>query len=269
MTDVLAQIVERTTRDLDARKAARPVAAIERAALACTPRGERFRSTLARRGSLNVIAECKRRSPSKGVMKHDYRPASIALAYERGGAACVSVLTEPHFFGGALSDLAAARAASSLPILRKDFVLDDYQLLEARSAGADAVLLIASIIGDRQLATLVGGARALGLEPLVEVRDERELARAVEVGARVVGINNRDLQTLHVDLAASEHLVASVPAGVVAVAESGIRSGADVARLAAVGYGAFLVGEALMTSPDPGVALAELIHVAQDLRHHG
>ncbi|MFB3852360.1 MAG: indole-3-glycerol phosphate synthase TrpC [Vicinamibacterales bacterium] len=270
MADVLTEIVDRTRRDLDARKALVPLAFVERAALARrAPGGERFRTRLARRGAFNVIAECKRRSPSKGTIRTDYWPARIASGYERAGAACLSVVTEPHFFGGAPSHFSEVRAATALPILWKDFILDDYQILEARAAGADAVLLITSVVSEHYLGRLVRRARALGLEPLVEVRNERELCQAVEAGASTVGINNRDLQSQRVDLATSEQLARHVPDGTVAVAESGIRSGADLARLAAAGYCAFLVGEALMAASDPALALAEMIHVAEDLRHHG
>jgi len=268
MTDVLAGIVEATREEVAARKALVPRGVLERAALARQPRAGLFSRAVSRSGRVNVIAECKSRSPSEGTLRDDYRPAAIARTYETAGAVAVSVLTETRFFGGSMAHLAEVRSAIALPVLRKDFLVDEYQLLEARSSGADAVLLMAAVLGGRGLARLFVEAQALGLESLVEVRDERELSSAVEAGATMVGINNRDLRTLHVDLGTGERLIASVPAGVAAVAESGIRSGEDLARLTARGFRACLVGGALMARIDQGQALAEMIHVAEDLRHH-
>jgi indole-3-glycerol phosphate synthase len=268
VTDVLGEIVAWTRREVETRKAATPCAAIERAAGDRVPQGAQFRDAVSRPGQLNVIAECKRRSPSKGVLRADYQPTAIAVAYERAGAAAVSVLTEPHFFDGSLGHLADVRAATRLPLLRKDFVIDPYQLLEARASGADAVLLVAAIVDDGELTGLISAARGLGLEALVEAHDEEELARAIGAGAAVVGVNNRDLRTLRVDVDTSARLIPRVPRGVIAVAESGIRSPQDLVRLTCSGYHACLVGEHLVTCPDPGRALAEWLHVAEDLRDH-
>jgi indole-3-glycerol phosphate synthase len=210
-------------------------------------------------GRVNVIAECKRRSPSRGVLATHYDPAAIAKKYEAGGAAAISVLTEPTFFDGALDHLTAVREAVDLPVLRKDFVVDDYQLLEARAAGADAVLLIVAALEQSDLLRLQSRASELGLAALVEVHDDEELARAIESGARLIGVNNRNLRTLAVDVGASDRLAAKMPAGVVAISESGLHTRGDLERLAAAGYRAFLIGERFMVDPDPAGAIAQLI----------
>jgi len=206
-----------------------------------------------------VIAECKRRSPSRGVLRTEYDPVAVARAYALAGAAAISVLTEPTFFDGALAHLVAVRAAVDLPILRKDFVVSEYQLFEARAAGADAVLLIVAALSPAELAALGRRAGELGLDALVEVHDERELRVAIDAGAQIIGVNNRNLRTLGVDVHASERLVSDVPHGTIAVSESGLKTATDLARLRAMGYAAFLVGERLMTAPDPGAALRELL----------
>ena len=257
--DLLAAILAATQESVSVAKRRRPLVALERAAAARTPRGVAFRDALVSTTCLPVIAECKRRSPSRGVLRADYRPADIAMAYERAGAAAVSVLTEPAFFDGALSDLEAVRDAVSIPILRKDFIVAEYQLVEARAAGADAVLLIVAALDDAALAHLLRVATSSGLAALVEVHDEAELARALEAGADLVGVNNRNLRTLDVDLAASFSVIGGVPKGGVAVAESGIRTGGDLEALRRAGYDAFLVGESLMSEADPGTALEELL----------
>jgi indole-3-glycerol phosphate synthase len=193
------------------------------------------------------------------VLREQYDPVAIARGYEAAGAAAVSVLTEPTFFDGALEHLAAVRAAVALPLLRKDFVVTEYQLHEARAAGADAVLLIVAALEPAALKTLAAHAAALGLDALVEVHDERELEVALEAGARIVGVNNRNLRTLEVDVEASERLIARIPREVIAVSESGLRTRADLDRLRAAGYRAFLIGERFMGADDPGAALAELL----------
>ena len=210
-------------------------------------------------GRVNVIAECKRRSPSRGVLAAHYDPVAIARKYEAGGAAAISVLTEPTFFDGALEHLTAVRDAVGLPLLRKDFVVDDYQLLEARAAGADAVLLIVAALEQTELVRLQSRAWELGLAALVEVHDDEELARAIGSGARLIGVNNRNLRTLTVDVSASDRLAAQMPANVVGVSESGLQSRGDLERLAAAGYRAFLIGERFMTDPDPARAISDLI----------
>ena len=219
----------------------------------------RFRDALAHPGRVNVIAEFKRRSPSRGVLRAAYDPVAIAREYAGAGAAALSILTEPTFFDGSLDHLAAVREAVALPLLRKDFIVDEYQLIEAVAAGADAVLLIVAALDDRTLSSLHAAAGALGLAVLVEVHTDEELDRALAAGAAIVGVNNRNLRTLEVDVALSERLAARLPASVVAVSESGLRTAADVARLGHLGYRAFLVGERFMTSPSPGEALAGLL----------
>lgn len=210
-----------------------------------------------------VIAEIKRRSPSAGALAAAVDPADQARAYARGGAAALSVLTDGPFFGGSLEDLRAARAAVALPVLRKDFIIDPAQVYESRAAGADAVLLIAAALSSTQLTELHGLALELGLAALVEVHHERELLAALAPRPRLLGINNRDLTTLSVDLATSLRVRSRIPAGPLVVAESGVESPADVARLKAGGLDAFLVGSSLMRAPDPAAALAALAAVGR------
>jgi indole-3-glycerol phosphate synthase len=249
--DLLEAIVAATHHDLQTRRAVESYEALEqRAWHAAVPRGTAFAAALSRPDGVNVIAECKRRSPSRGVLRADYDPVAQAQAYVRGGAIAISVLTEPSFFDGALEHLRRVRAAVDVPILRKDFVVDPYQLLEARVAGADAVLLIVSALDDGRLRRLLDQARSLHLAALVEIHDEAELDRALAAGATLVGVNNRNLRTLAVDLDVSSRVAARLPAGITAVSESGVRTTADIARLRALGYAAFLIGERLMTSAD-------------------
>lgn len=235
--------------------------AVELTASRREPRGALFGARLLAPG-LQVIAECKRRSPSKGVLRAAYDPASIARGYALAGAAALSVLTEPTMFDGHLSHVEAVREAVELPILRKDFVSEHFQLVEARAAGADAVLLIVAGLDDTQLVRLLRSAEAEGLAALVEVHSREELQRAINAGATIVGVNSRNLKTLEIDLTLHEALVADIPGGVTAVAESGLTSGADLRRLRAAGYHAFLIGERFMSVPDPGAALAELLRDA-------
>ena len=257
--DLLRTIVAATQQITDTRRVHEPVSALERRALARTPRGDRFETALGMAGRVNVIAECKRRSPSRGVLAAQYDPVAIARKYEAGGAAAISVLTEPTFFDGALAHLTAVRDAVGLPLLRKDFVVDEYQLLEARAAGADAVLLIVAALEQTELVRLQSRAWEFGLAALVEVHDDEELARAIGSGARLIGVNNRNLRTLTVDVGASDRLAAQMPANVVGVSESGLQTRGDLERLAAAGYRAFLIGERFMTDPDPARAIADLI----------
>jgi indole-3-glycerol phosphate synthase len=259
MPDLLGTIVAATEKITEVRRGRESLAALERRAAEGTPRRETFLAALSRSGGANVIAECKRRSPSRGVLAADYDPVAIARQYEAGGAAAISVLTEPTFFDGALEHLAAVRQAVQLPLLRKDFIVDEYQLLEARANGADAALLIVAALRQADLVRLQRRAWDLGLATLVEVHDEEELARAVDSGARIIGVNNRNLRTLAVDVAASRRLGARIPADVVGVSESGLTSRADLEELAGQGYKAFLIGERFMTAPDPAKAIAELL----------
>jgi indole-3-glycerol phosphate synthase len=260
---ILDDILARTRVDLEARKARRPLADIE-AALAALPPARSLAQAL-RPGSNGTvarptcIAEFKRRSPSAGWIREGAEAADIARRYAAAGAAALSILTDGPFFGGSLDDLVAARAAVSVPLLRKDFVVDAYQIAEGRAAGADAILLIVAALSDREITTLLEAAARYGVEALVEAHDADEAHRAVAAGARVVGINNRDLKTFTVDRELAIRLRQEIPPDRVLVAESGIRDAADVARLAAAGVDAMLVGEALMRAPDPGAALRALL----------
>jgi indole-3-glycerol phosphate synthase len=257
--DFLATVVAATRRRLDVRAARTPRAELERAAGARRPRGAEFLERLRMPGRVNVIAECKRRSPSKGILRERYDAADLARQYERAGAAAVSVLTEPTFFDGDMEHLRAARNAVQLPLLCKDFVVSDYQLLEARAAGADAVLLITDALSGFELVTLLKQAEALGLAALVEAHDARDVRRAVAAGAKAVGVNSRNLRTLQMNPDAPLELLPLISGDVIAVAESGIRSAADIQRLRDSGYHAFLVGESLVVQDDPGAALQALV----------
>jgi indole-3-glycerol phosphate synthase len=216
-----------------------------------------FAAALGRPG-ISLIAEHKRRSPSAGVIRADLEIEQVVSAYERGGAAALSILTEGPSFGGSLDDLGAARAASRLPVLRKDFIVHPYQISEAFAAGADAILLIVAALTESELQALHADARALGMTALVEVHDARELAVAVAAGAEVIGINNRDLTTLQVDINRTFELVEQIPDRAIVVAESGFSRRAQLDRLADAGVDAVLIGEALMRSPDLQIACAEL-----------
>jgi indole-3-glycerol phosphate synthase len=257
--DLLETIVAATRRIVAVRGERTPADALEREALARAPRRGAFRDALRRTDRVNVIAECKRRSPSRGVIRAEYDPMTIAHGYQQAGAAAISVLTEPTFFDGSLDHLRAVRAVVDIPILRKDFIVSDYQLLEARAAGADAVLLIVAALHADELRRLRERANDLGLDTLVEVHQPDELSAAVDAGAEVIGVNNRNLRTLAVDLRASDLVMAQMPSHVTAVSESGLRTAADLARLSALGYRAFLIGERLMAEPDPGAALEALL----------
>jgi indole-3-glycerol phosphate synthase len=257
--DLLATIVAGTRRIVEVRSALEPAARLERRAQRRTPRPGAFHAAIGRTASVNVIAECKRRSPARGVLRPQYDAAAIAREYASAGAAAVSVLTEPTFFDGSLADLEAVREAVGVPVLRKDFIVSEYQLLEARAAGADAVLLIVAALTARDLRTLLSGAEALGLDVLTEVHDRDELVSALDAGARAVGVNNRNLRTLDIDVRTSEELIGLIPDSVAAVSESGLGSGADLTRLGALGYRAFLIGERFMTQEHPGEALRALL----------
>jgi indole-3-glycerol phosphate synthase len=256
--NALEPIIAATREELVRRKAQRPASELEREAVARAGELRPFAQALARPG-LSVIAEHKRRSPSAGLIRGDLELEDVVGAYERGGAAALSVLTEGPSFGGSLHDLRAARAASTLPILRKDFVVDSYQLYEALAAGADAVLLIVAALTQAELTQLHELAGALGLAALVEVHDRAELERAAAAGATLVGINNRDLTTLEVDIRRTFELLACVPSGTTIVAESGLRTAADLAELEQAGVDAVLIGEALMRSADVEATLRGLM----------
>ena len=209
-------------------------------------------------GHAAVIAEVKKASPSKGVLREHFVPAEIAASYERGGASCLSVLTDERFFQGSDAFLQQARAACALPVLRKDFMIDEYQVVEARALGADCILLIAACLSDAQMAELEASAHALGMDVLVEVHDGAELDRALRLKTPLLGINNRNLRSFEVTLDTTLGLLPRVPAGRLAVTESGILARPDAQRMRDAGVHAFLVGEAFMRAPDPGAALADL-----------
>ena len=259
--DVLARICAAKRAHVRERTAEEPLDRLrDRAKAASPPRG--FRDRLAQalgRERYALIAEIKRASPSRGVIRADFDPVTLARAYARAGAACLSVLTDEAFFGGADSHLEAARRAVDLPVLRKDFVLDPYQVVEARALGADCILLILAALGDDEARRLDSLAAEHGMDALFEVHDRRELERALALGARLIGINNRDLKTLKVDLETTLRLAPLVPPGPLVVAESGLKSAADLAHLAAVGVRAFLVGEALMAEADVEAATRRLL----------
>jgi indole-3-glycerol phosphate synthase len=256
VTERLDDLVEATRQRLAERKRGLSLAELERR-LPQEGLDRPFAEALSRPGT-SVVAEYKRRSPSAGTTREGASVADLVRAYERGGAAALSVLTEQDHFGGSLDDLRAARAATDLPILRKEFTVDPYQLYEAKVAGADAVLLVVGALSDQDLGALYGIARQLELDAIVEVHDEEELERALAIDADVIGINNRDLSDFTVDLGVTFELLPDVPAGKTVVSESGIHTRADVEELEQVGVDAVLVGEALMRAPDPETATREL-----------
>lgn len=253
---MIEQLVAAAREGVERRSREVPLADLE-AALAERPEGRPFDEALSRPG-LSLIAEFKRRSPSAGEIRAGATPAEMAAAYEAGGAAALSVLTDEQHFGGSHDDLRAARAACELPVLQKDFVVDRYQLLEAAVNGADAVLLIAAALEDESLATLYDAARGLDLDCVVEVHDEQELERALRVDADVIGINNRNLEDFSVDIQRTFDLLHDVPAGKVVVSESGIQTREQIDELEQVGVDAVLIGEALMRAPDPELAVHAL-----------
>ncbi len=253
--DVLARIVEHKKAELSERR--KHLAGWERRAEARLRDRRDFHAALLSREPA-IIAEIKKASPSKGVLANDFRPASIAAAYERGGAAALSVLTDERFFHGTLADLESARSAVKIPALRKDFTIDACHVVEAAAHGADAILLIAAVLDEREMRGLREQAELFGMAALVEVHDDAELEPALASGARIVGVNNRNLRTFEVTLETSLKLAARMPPNVLMVSESGIRSKDDIETLRAAGFRAFLVGEHLMKSPDPAAALQAL-----------
>lgn len=257
---ILDRIVRRKREEIAERAAKVPMARLhDLASTQEVPRG--FVDALRRRvraGEPAVIAEIKRASPSKGLIRTDWDVPAIAKSYEQGGAACLSVLTDIDFFQGADEYLIAARDACRLPALRKDFTVDEYQVVEARALGADAILLIVAALDDAELSTLNAMARGLGLDVLVEVHDRRELERALKLGIDLVGINNRDLHTFDVSLKTTYDLLSLIPSDVLVVTESGINTKQDVAAMRAKNVNAFLVGESFMRAPEPGTRLREL-----------
>jgi indole-3-glycerol phosphate synthase len=259
MPTQLDQILAHTLLQVKARKAVADYGQLERKAGAHTPRGftEGLRSAAA--DGPAVIAEIKKASPSKGLIRSDFYPATLARTFQAAGAAALSVLTDEEFFQGSLEYLEEASRAVSIPCLRKDFILDPFQVLEARAAGADAILLIVSAHTDSALSDLRDEAHSMGLDVLCETHDREEMKRAVDLGFELIGVNSRDLRTFSVRTEVLIELVSELPQNVVRVAESGIRTAEDIATLREAGYHAFLVGEALMRQPDPAATLALLL----------
>ncbi len=258
MPTILDEIVEAKRREVAQAKARVPETELRRR-MAESPQPRDFLAALRAAAPIALIAEVKKASPSAGLMRPDFDPAEIAREYQAHGAACISVLTDRPYFQGSLEALQQVRAAVDLPVLRKDFIIDPYQVVEARAAGADAVLLIAECLDDGLLAELHEYVVRLGMTPLVEFYEPENLARVLETGARLIGINNRNLHTFQTDLEHTIRLRRQIPADRLVVGESGIRTRADVRRLAAAGVGAILVGEALMREPQIGPAVDRLL----------
>jgi len=258
--DILKRIIARKVEEIDERNRAVGLRELElRVGDADAPRG--FIHALERKldaGRAAVIAEIKKASPSRGLLREDFDPAQIAISYQKGGAACLSVLTDVDFFKGADAYLQQARAACSLPVLRKDFTIDPYQVYEARVLGADCILLIVAVLGDAMLLELLQLAEHLGMDALVEVHDQQELERALAIPARLVGINNRDLRSFETSLDVTLGFLDRIPNDRIVVTESGIHTAEDVALMRTSGVHAFLVGEAFMKAPEPGEKLREL-----------
>lgn len=261
MSDVLARIVDSKRAEVAERRRRRPLSSVMEAAAAMPPpRGFRRRLEAAvAAGRYGLIAEIKKASPSRGLIRADFDPASLARAYRDGGATCLSVLTDAPYFQGSDAHLAEARAAVDLPVIRKDFTIDPYQAVEARALGADCILLILAAVDDPLARDIEAAAREQGLDVLLEVHDEAELDRALALRSPLLGINNRNLKTLSVDLATTERLAARVPEDRLLVCESGIRTPTDLARMARIGAFCFLVGEHLMSQPDVAAATRALL----------
>lgn len=254
---VLDRIIEARRASIAHRQRVLPEAVLRMAVKKAAPVRD-FAAALERPG-VNIIAELKKASPSRGLLREDFRPVDLALGYEKAGAAALSVLTEEEFFQGSAKDLREARKAVGIPVLRKDFILNAWQVWEARALDADSFLLIVAALSNELLGELLALGRELGMEPLVEVHTRGELDRAIAIGARIIGVNNRDLRTLEVRLNTSFDLAPVIPESCVAVCESGIRGAGEIANLRAAGFDAFLIGEHLMTQPDPGAALSTLL----------
>jgi indole-3-glycerol phosphate synthase len=263
----LDEIVAATRRRVAQTRPAADLRQLERQAGSHVPRGFRHRLESAGRSGIAVIAELKQASPSRGVIRPDFDPESLAKELESAGAAALSVLTDTEFFQGSLDNLRRASASTKLPCLRKDFIVDEFQLLETRANGADAILLIVAALSQAELNTLARRCSEYNLDVLCEVHDEEELQRAVDAGCVLIGVNSRDLRTFRVDLETAFRLAESIPKNALPVAESGIHSGEEIARLRAAGYQAFLIGETLMKAQSPGKALRALMAEAERESH--
>ena len=259
---ILADIVAATRRKVDETRSRADLRMMERKIAAHGPRGFRSALASASKSGIAIIAELKKASPSRGLIRADFNPAQLARALENAGAAALSVLTEEDYFQGSLANLRTASANASIPCLRKDFIVDEFQLLEARANHADAVLLIVAALTESELNLLIHRARDLELDVLCEVHDEAEVERALAAGCDLVGVNNRDLKTFQVSLDTGLRLRNKIPDDVLTVAESGIENGADINKLRAAGFDAFLVGETLMKAAVPGKALENLLNAA-------
>ena len=268
MSTKLAEIVAATRRRVAASRRTADLRELERLAQDRTPRG--FRQTLEAKGrnGIGVIAELKKASPSRGLIRANFDVSSLATELEAGGATALSVLTDEEFFQGSLDNLRIASDKTKIPCLRKDFMVDEFQLLEACAYHADAILLIVAALTQAELVGLAIQAREYGLDVLCEVHDEEELDRAINAGCNLIGVNSRDLKTFHVDLNTAQRLAERMPKNIVSVAESGIHSGSDIAKLKAAGYQAFLIGESLMKAESPGNALRALMAEASPASVH-
>jgi len=254
---VLDRILEARRAEVDHRKKVLPLTALKYGVKAATPLRD-FSAALSKPG-LNVIAELKPASPSRGIIRDPFDPVALATSLEAAGAAALSVLTEGEFFAGSLKNLRDARKSVALPVLRKDFIFDPWQVWEARANDADSFLLIVAALCDAQLSELIAQGRELGMEPLVEVHTREELDRAIAAGAKIIGVNNRNLKTLEVRVPTSVELISHIPEDCIAVSESGLRSNDDLQKLRSAGFDAFLIGEQLMQAPDPAVTLSALL----------
>ena len=267
MVSILTEILDRKREVVARLRADRPARDFRERALAIRANARPhllLRALESNSGGVRIIAEFKRRSPSAGTIRSDLSATDVATCYERGGACAISVLTDEQYFGGSILDLGAIRESTALPLLRKDFIIDEIQIYEAAAVGADAVLLIAAALDDRALAKLRATAEdELGLDAVVEVHTSEELHRAVMTGAKLIGVNNRDLRTFKVDVSTALRLAEMIPRDVVSVAESGIEKGTEIARLRGAGYQAFLIGESLMKAESPGEALKFLLAEAE------
>jgi len=268
MANILSEIVDRKREVVERLRANRPTQGFRDRALALRANATPHRLLRALEpdsGRVNIIAEFKRRSPSAGTIRDDLSATDVATRYERGGACAISVLTDEQYFGGSILDLAAIRAMTTLPLLRKDFVIDEIQIYEAAAAGADAVLLIAAALDDVALAKLRATTEnELGLDAVVEVHTSEDLRRAVSAGATIIGVNNRNLRTFRTSLDTSERLIAEAPRDRIMISESGLQDPKSLRHLRALGFRGFLIGEALMREPDPEAALRDLLACAQD-----